>query len=397
MKTSYKVAYIITREDLRAPLIKTQVVNVLKSISNRVNIKLLLIWFYRVDYLFRDRKSFLELYNQMNYSGIKVVKIPIIVSKFPINMFFLPLLMLQVIVGILLVKIFFRVQIFHGRAYYSGLALAIIRKILGERIKCVFDPRSPYPDEIIIAYGVKKNSFYAKLWTWLEGFIVRHSDFTIGVSRPFCKYLRSRGGRVIFIPNNVNFRSKIQEKISHRNSICYVGSLGYGWNNVVTYVNFVKELTFKRKDIIFEFYVPSKFNKILRDELDKADVNTKRYIIENLSPDQVTTKLLGAIAGLQLMSSPDVRLGVKVVEYLAAGLPVITTPNAIGATDIVKKYGVGVCVEGYGDKVDQFIDSQINDRLFMYKKCRKLAKRMFSTSRVAIRYIRLYNALTFSN
>ena len=126
-------------------------------------------------------------------------------------------------------------------------------------------------------------------------------------------------------------------------------------------------------------------------------MNTERYIIENLTPDQVTAKLLGAIAGLQLMSSPDVRLGVKVVEYLAAGLPVITTPNAIGATDIVKKYGVGVCVEGYGDKVDQFIDSQINDRLFMYKKCRKLAKRMFSTSRVAIRYIRLYNALTFSN
>lgn len=391
------MAYVIVREDIRNPLINTQVLNLLKKIKQQsVDIEIYLIWFFRVDYIFRGRKEINAILQEVKSNNINIIKWPVVTTKFPISLLFMPFLMLQIVIGIIFVKFIYKINIFHGRAYYAGLALALYKKLFNKKAKIIFDPRSHYPNELVIGYGKPEESIHVSIWKRLERFIVKNSDFTIAISDPFLKHLQIYGNTK-FVPNNVEISNiEIFDNIKNRDALCYVGSIGNNWNNINTYLEFIEGILLSRKDIYFEFYISNLDGKNLFAEgLSKRGISEQKYIISSLKPEEVVTRIFGAIAGLQLFDKYDMRIGVKVVEYLAAGLPIITTPQVGGALEIVKKYNVGICYNNNIEEVINFIDEQIKNRLVMRKRCLELS-RFFSTENVSSKYIHIYNELANS-
>jgi len=80
------------------------------------------------------------------------------------------------------------------------------------------------------------------------------------------------------------------------------------------------------------------------------------------------------------MSKEDERLGIKTVDYLSAGLPIICNKNAIGATELVDKYGIGVSYdEEISSKVFEFIEKRMIGDLDEVIKCLDVAEKHFST------------------
>ena len=69
-----KMAYVIVREDIRNPLINTQVLNLLKKIKQQsVDIEIYLLWFFRVDYIFRGRKEINGILQEVKSNNINMV------------------------------------------------------------------------------------------------------------------------------------------------------------------------------------------------------------------------------------------------------------------------------------------------------------------------------------
>jgi glycosyltransferase involved in cell wall biosynthesis len=94
------------------------------------------------------------------------------------------------------------------------------------------------------------------------------------------------------------------------------------------------------------------------------------------------------------LPAPKIALGIKTVEYLAAGLPLVVNTKSSGAAEIVERYGVGLVVDD-----ERSVDQEALRRLADKKQevsaaCRKLAETRFSTSVVANRYLQLYSRLT---
>jgi glycosyltransferase involved in cell wall biosynthesis len=96
-----------------------------------------------------------------------------------------------------------------------------------------------------------------------------------------------------------------------------------------------------------------------------------------------------------MSKGPDshTRLGVKVVEYLSCGLPVIVNSNVGGAAHVISVHDVGAVVDlGHPASIDRL------RRLFqcapaMRERCRAVAESEFSVAASAARWVALYREL----
>ena len=89
----------------------------------------------------------------------------------------------------------------------------------------------------------------------------------------------------------------------------------------------------------------SKVNAVLlRPEYD--DIRGKITVYYNVKFEDLPTYYAKCDYGLQLMNKKDSRVGVKFIEYVAAGVVPIVSINVQGAAFLVEKYGIGLIVRG---------------------------------------------------
>jgi glycosyltransferase involved in cell wall biosynthesis len=106
--------------------------------------------------------------------------------------------------------------------------------------------------------------------------------------------------------------------------------------------------------------------------------------------------LSAADFGLMLLKEFKIAMGIKTVEYLSMGLPVITDTRAAGAKEVVDRYGVGLVIEDH-DRIDlKALETLIRKKDTMSPECRRVATERFSTQRVGAQYALLYETLTAS-
>jgi glycosyltransferase involved in cell wall biosynthesis len=290
----------------------------------------------------------------------------------------------------------------HGRGYYAGLILRLVKK-RDKSLITIFDPRSPYIKEMISTYNKKEKSSYIKKWKELEKSIINENDYTISVSESLKLYYKNIlknyiKRNIITIPNCVNLIPKDHIKkiinLNRRNSICYVGSIGNGWNNLDFYIENIKIINNYFPNIKFEFYVIEKNPGELREKLIKNGISKDIFIIDTVDPAEIPYKIAGCLAGLQLMKNKDERMGIKVVDYLGAGIPIITNTLAMGSTEIVTKFEVGIVEEmTIGNKSRLYLSKIINnknERIYYEEKCLNISYKNFSIESIAKKYNKIY-------
>jgi len=243
-------------------------------------------------------------------------------------------------------------RIFVNRGYVPGL-VGYWMKILFNN-EFVFDPRSLYIYEHIGANNIIKDSICYKYWKWLEKRVSRKSKNIVCVSKAMSDYFSNinykcydKNIRIPCIAEPVNSvldlnnYLEIRNKYNYKESdivVAYYGSLNYGWNNLLLYMNYFKKLN----TLGYKILILSQDASTLR--------NTELSYIENLSiyggdtreaQSQALELLQVADYGIILMkNSPDweTRLSVKFTQYTSFGIPVIVNKYVGEASRLIKKY-----------------------------------------------------------
>ena len=227
------------------------------------------------------------------------------------------------------------------------VAFALLLRALGKVRFVVYD-------DIDYAPGFLPRGFRKHMISTLERFAVRHADLVISVGNRLAHLRRKQGARIVHvIPNGVDREMfsmawrRRSEKGQRRPTLIYIGYLG-SWAGVDIILDAVA-LASKRI---------SGLRMILLGHGAPEDLLNLRERINNLGIEDAVD-LRGEVAYIELpghLSEADVGMAIfrpidltcyafplKVVEYMASGLPVLTTEGT-EAADLVTRSDVGMVV-----------------------------------------------------
>lgn len=136
---------------------------------------------------------------------------------------------------------------------------------------------------------------------------------------------------------------KVTNSIERHRDFLYTGSLGH-WNNIEAYLKFFLAIHafFPDSKLIVctnspQHKVNPSLNKVEYDEIRK-----KVEIHYNVSYNILPKYYARCTYGLQIMNKRDSRVGVKFIEYIAAGILPIVHVNVQGAAKLVEQFHIGV-------------------------------------------------------
>ena len=394
-------------------LIQTQVMALLKEVKRQApEIKLTLIAFWQ-PWVYRKHKYFIDqMSSDLSCSKIDMESYPwaIIPSRyFLYNRFLFPIL--HKCVSLMFTKVELgRFDIVHCRAYMGSLVSSELKTMFG--YKCIFDMRSLFPKENVTAgkWTLEDKSY--KMWSELERSIIKSSDATIGVTQPMVDEIKRKEPKAngVLIPICVDTskfyfdnasRVKIRKENGwdHRFVVAYEGSIGISnsWNDIYNYAKYFSFILKIRPDALFLILTQSNKNAIVY-VLSKYGISSSQYKILEVGPGKLHEWLSAADIGINVMSSgpdSDTRLGVKIVEYLSCGLPILINSNVGGALYLVYEYNVGYVLDNVNNIKDNYsVFSFNNQSTSIRSRCRKVSEDLFSVEICARKYIDLYNDLS---
>lgn len=401
------IAYTIWIESLESPIIKSQVLEVLKvlkKITPKNNYYFFA--FQPLTTIFFHYKKLLEIKKDLKDNNIRLIIIPSLITPRPnwfrAKWYLLPPIFLQTFTILLLLSLLENIDVLHCRSYPIMPGAAAVKQI-NKDLKIVFDPRSPFPEENITARWWTKDSISYKIWKILERKILDKSDVTIAIADTYVKHFSKISAKAQFmiIPNNIditqysfcqNDRNYLRSKMSIKNNetvFAYVGSLGNHWNNPSIYAKFI--ICLRKLDIDHRFLFITPNTLILDEVFKKYNIKNHEYFIVSADPSEVPKYLSMADIGLNIMDTQDIRMSIKTCEYLAIGLPILVNLNVKGAAEIIEKYHVGMILEDLNNINYEDIKKIVLKKDMLALKCRKAARENFSTIEVARRYIDAYN------
>jgi len=402
------IAYIIWLENLKSPIIRGQVIEVLERIANSLskNTTLYLFSFQPIHRILLDNQEIQNIKKELKNNNIKLIIIPCLILPRLINWFsakwyIIPFIFLQSFPMLLSLAFIKKVDIFHCRSYPIMLA-AIAVKRMKKGLKIVFDPRSPFPEENITANRWNRRSFTYKSWKKMEKLYLNNSDITIAIINTYVEHFKriSPNSKFVIIPNNVNverfrldkkFRACFRSKMGIAGSeiiFAYSGSMGNHWNNPKIYAKFLiklREFNIKHR---FLFLTPN--TEELKSIFNQYGVRSNEYFVISVRLEDMPKYLSSADFGINLMERSDIRMSIKTCEYLAMGLPIIINSNVLGAKEIVERYGVGLIFRDIEDINLEEIRIFIQKKNQLTLKCREVACEKFSTEKVANQYASIY-------
>lgn len=408
-RIAMNIAYLIWLENLSTPILTGQVVEVLEEMgktSGRHNLYLFAFQpLYRIIF---KRGHLAEVRRRLRASGVKTVIIPCLaiphVDLFRARWFMMPLILFQSFPTLLLLTLLKRIDILHCRSYPVTWAAMILRRLLA--VKMVFDPRSDFPGENVTAGKWSAGSLTHRAWKRLEERVLQEADATVAITGSYVDHFGrvAPEARFYLVPNNVDterFRRDTAFRDSFRQTrgigedtvvFCYNGSMGGHWHNPGPYADFIVRIRELGLAHWFLFITPG--TEAVTASLGEHGVGPEEYGTVNCRFEEVSRYLSVADFGTMFMPAPNIALGTKTVEYLAAGLPLVVNRKAAGAAEIVARHAVGLVVDNERTADLDAVREMAGRKKEMSYACRQLAETRFSTATIAEKYLKLYDNLT---
>ena len=321
--------------------------------SNEANLEI--ISFTSIVKLFTERRKIREFKEEMNNQGVSVKNFPVLLypTRFLIpRWFLLPFYFLNMAPYVWCLRLMDCDSdiVYNLRSYKSSLAFL---KFYGRTDNLIFDPRTDWLEENINAGNFAKNSLTARFWSLYEkGFVSKFSK-SLFISDVFKNNMLERhniqdSSKFKILYNPIDFTHFFSPSQVHDNTVfLYTGSLGQ-WNKLENYLDFFMNYHECDKNsllIVCTSTDPSKVESILHSP-KYISIIEKVEIHYNIAYADLPLFYSRCDFGLQIMNKEDSRVGVKYIEYLAAGLTPIVNKNTQGAALLSKRYNIGVVVSG---------------------------------------------------
>jgi len=297
-----------------------------------------------------------------------------------------------------------KADIVHGRSYMASLLAGVASRLLG--CAWIFDMRSLYPEENIGLGTWAVESLDYRMWKSLEQWLLKNASAIVGVCDAFLDMFKEYASRFHVIPCCVDTRVFHCADASLRSSlraelgidgdaivVVYTGSLG-GWNDAGTigkYFRALVELDTRLHCLIVTPEIRSCDYGYFRELVDRHRCSL--YVSPTRPVQQYLCASDIAIHVMPPWLDSKTRLGVKFVEYVSSGLPVLVNSHVGAAAGFVRGHQVGVVLDleslGETEAIIGFLASFEEMRW----RCRALAESEFSTVTCAARYSELYTSV----
>ncbi|MEJ5198232.1 MAG: glycosyltransferase family 4 protein [Anaerolineae bacterium] len=416
------LVYLIAIEDIvRSPLIRSQVIALLKALAARPRMRITLVALYPIANRLRFRREVGSLRCELADAGIALHVLPLLflTRLFYIPRRWLPLYLIQAWIVAVWIRFALRPAVIHCRSYPAALIGHWVKRWSGCRL--VFDARALYPEEGVSRIESGKTRLLDEadfaLWKRLEARLLAAADAVAAVSQPMADILAGQypdiADRLFVAPacTAVPTRADLaawrpgarQElDLGDRPTAVYVG----GWVDRGALSDLFRALRDALPSARWQFL-------LLISVSDPQGVAA--YLQRELGPDVVCSALavppgevIRLLAGADLAVLPvwrpvrsvaDARyeqvartiLSVKFTEYLAAGLPVIVSRWAGAAADIVREHDLGIVYdEASPEELAAWLARWQMARGDFSARAWSYAREHFALEAVAARYEEIY-------
>jgi glycosyltransferase involved in cell wall biosynthesis len=286
-----------------------------------------------------------------------------------------------------------RVDVLHARSHIP-LAMMLVARAWTSR-RMVFDLRGLLADEYVAAGRWRQSSFTYRIVKRLERIGLRRADQIIVLSRRAEGWLIAQGvpqERIACVPCCVD-----SERFSDGSSyerprdplqLIYLGSVT-GMYRLDLAARFVAAVRSRGRPAVLKVLSEASASEISR-ALEQAGMQRSEYSVERVTPAETARALRGSAAGLCFLhtSAADIaRSPAKIGEYLAAGLPVVTTAGIGDLDDLFDREHVGVSLRSpSAADLDMAAASLLAliERPDIERRCRDAARRHFELATVGI-------------
>ncbi|MCF7810645.1 glycosyltransferase [bacterium] len=344
----------------------------------------------------KRRKGYLKLRKELLNSGIDF-RVRLMPAAQAWQWFAIPLFILFCLPVLLshLAKGGF--DIVHARSYAAGLLALISAKLL--KIKCVFDPRGPFPEEMVIGERWNRNGITHRIWCFSENILIKKSDAVIGVTPQFREEFNNKGAKKsVFVPSRVDltcYPTSVR-MTDFKTNLVFAGESTAAWYKPERFA--IHYLGFKKHKSDLKLSLFSRMNSVIvKNMLQKYNIIDSDWSIEACLPEQVPQKLQNS--GLGLITGISVEKGwsswpVKYAECLAAGVPVaVEAEVGVHITETVKRRGLGVVIDMDNPESYKKVIEIFKNRAEYGERCINYAKQKLPIAHSALQYVRLYKML----
>ena len=305
----------------------------------------------------------------------------------------------------------YRPDIIHCRYYYSTRLAIAARQSLKESFRIIFDIRSLLPEQGILNGIWTKNSRSFRFWKTVEKDLVDTADSVVSVSAAMTIAVKDeyRGIFPLTIPNMVDtsiFHPDSQERrqqrkllnLEDKEVLVFTGIPG-GRYDPELMADSVKLFCEAFGEKAFFLILSKADNKRLAPiigELERRGIQRGRqWEAADRSSEQIAATLTAADWSLLVLGdfpTSETFLPIKLGEYLATGLPVLTSNKNYSLSELIGREGAGfaLCRCKEPAELRQILESR---RKSMQENCLRVAEEQFSLQKFSTLYEQLYDKL----
>jgi glycosyltransferase involved in cell wall biosynthesis len=397
----------LTIEDVGSGLFQTQILDLLEEILNQIpNIRIEVLIINRPWYILSHLRHLNKIKQKLNNDSIKLIYVPLLPPlRGALKSYFYSVLVTHLLRLLFSILVSNKTWLFHCRSYWTAQAALKIRKG-----PVLFDMRSLWPAENVSIGNLREKSRSFEYWMNLERKCLESACVSTGVSKAMIDYAKAIAPykRIELIPISVDmekFKFSATNRLKKRkflswseNTILvYSGSFGMSNINYFALGSLLSLLIASHVNVRLLFLTmetEEKVHALMKNIL----VDRSRFHLIHPTNDDMAAWLSAADIGVHALPKQldsATRLGTKVVEYWATGLPVIVNENVGAAAEFIREYKVGA-VLNTGLENDLETISTLVESLSKKRRQEQIdfARKQFSTAVVAKKYI---NAYTFCN
>jgi len=301
-----------------------------------------------------------------------------------------------------------RIDIIHGRSHLAALIGLLARPFTGARV--IFDIRGLLAEYYAEAGHWRAGGLLYRITRRVKKFLFRADAFVVLTDRARAEMFPPVSEKPIqviptcFDPERWNApQGDVREAIGARGRtiIVYAGSLGGAYLTRELAQFFAVARTIDKT--AFLLLATHSSPQAIREQLDCAGVPASDFHIAYVPPETLPAYLCAGNIAVCLVKPGYSKMAMsptKFAEYLASGLPVIST-RGIGDLDaLIDREQVGVLLDGFDDQsyANAFRQADaLRKQPGFSDSCREVAHRCFDLHSVGTaRYMRLYRALSGS-